>query len=285
MNYRQIFVVGLRVCAIVWVALSASCVTKTRYEEARSAAVVEREGRRRNQEELVALQQKFQVLQSTLKEREQRLEDSGERVAEADLARDVALGERQSAVELVEQLRMDLERTGNHLRTFAEAKNAAESRAKRLDECEQSASDNAIIVRDTTLALKEPIAVGDIELDPIDGRAVLRVPATEISGETLSPVAERLLQGIAKVASLHSGMRISIAETKSKDAARLRVVADRLAALGVVAERVKLVSNEPGGSGSPSLEVTLYVDNSATSPTPPPSDASDEPTVDGPPPS
>jgi hypothetical protein len=282
MNYRQICVVGLRVCAILWVALSAGCVTKTRYEEARSASVVEREGRRRSQQELIALQQKFQVLQSTLKEREQRLDESGERVAESDLARDVALGERQSAVELVEQLRMDLERTGNHLRTFAEAKTAAESRAKRLDECEQSAADNAIIVRDTTLALREPIAVGDIELDPIDGRAVLRVPASEISGETLSPVAEHLLQGVAKVASLHPGMRISIAETKSKEAARLRVVADRLAALGVVAERVKLVSNEPGGSGSPSLEVTLYVDNSATSPTPPPSD---EPTVDGPPPS
>lgn len=274
MNYRFISVIGLRVCAIVWVAFSAGCVTKTKYEEARSAALVEREGRRRNQEELILLQQKFQSLQVALAEREQRLEDSGERVAESDLARDVALGERQSAVELVEQLRSDLERTGNHLRTFAEAKNAAEARAKRLDECEASAADNARIVRDVALILKDPIAVGDIELDPIDGRVVLRVPASELNGETLSPLADRLVQGVAKVAGLHSGMRVSVAETKSKDTTRLRVVADRLATLGVGAERVKLVANEPGGGGSPSLEITLYM-----------GEASDEPTVDGPSPS
>lgn len=287
MNQRIICLVTLRLCAILTLASSAGCVTKTRYEEAKSGAQVEREGRRRSQEEVVALTERVNALSIELEQREQRLDEYGDRIAEADLARDIALGERQSASELVEQLRMDLERTGNHLRTFADEKNrlgtaldAAEVRAKRLDACEQNASDNAAIVRDVALLLKEPIAVGDIELDPIDGRAVLRISASEIQGETLSPAADKLIQGVARVASLHSSARIAVAQTKSNDAARLRVIADRLRGLGVVAERVQLKPGEPGGSGSPTVEITLYVDNATAAPTP-----SDEPVVDGPPPS
>jgi hypothetical protein len=268
-------------------ASSAGCVTKTRYEEAKSGARVEREGRRRSQDEVVALTEKLNAVTLQLKQREQRLEEQGDRIAEADLARDIALAERQTATELVEQLRMDLERTGVHLRSFADEKNrlstaldAAAIRAKKLDACEQNASDNAAIVRDLALILKEPVTVGDIELDSVDGRAVLRLPASEVQGETLSPAAEKLMQGVARVLGLHSSARATVAQTKSNDAARLRAVADRLSALGIASSRVRLEPSQPGGSGPATVEITLYVDNA----TAPPAD-SDEPTVVDSPPS
>ncbi len=281
MKHRYLSASALRISAILLAATSAGCVSKTRYEEARSAISVEQEARRRTQSEVLVLDQKLGVLQGQLAEREQRLEAADEQIAESNLARDMALGERQSATELVDQLRADLERTGNHLRQFAEEKNRiaveldqAEVRAKRVDACEQNASDNAAIVRDAALVMKDPIAVGEIELDPVDGRVVLRIPAGEIEGETLTPTADHLMSGVARVASLHMPARISIAETggnpNAKDASpRLRTVADRLSALGVAPERVETRKNAASSAGGPpSIEISIYIDASAPAPSP-----------------
>jgi hypothetical protein len=265
---------------------SAGCfVPATRYEEARSALLVEQEAHRRTQARLVAVSRDHDKLDAQLGEREKRIHQLEIDLAEARLGSEIAASERKFAVELVEQLRGELGRTGDHLRVFADDKRklaaaleAAELRAKRLEQCEQTATDNALIVRDTALALHEPIANGELELVLLDGKAALRIASSELVGETPEPLGQRVLATLARVALAHPDARLEIREEGATGTdgevatARVKRVADRLGAHGLSADRVALVPSA-GGNGEPTLQITIYVAELGAAPEEPKSES------------
>ena len=252
------------------VMAAAACVPATRYEEARSAVGVEQEAHRRTQAQLTSVSRDVDRLSAKLDEREKRINQLEIDLAEAQLGTDVSESERKFAVELVEQLRGELGRTGDHLRVFADAKqklaaalDAVELRAKRLDQCEQTAADNALIVRDAALALHEPIANGEMELVVLEGRAALRIASSEVTGEVLQPLGQRVLASVALIAKAHPDARIEIREEGATGVdgeaatARMKRIADQLAGQGVGAERVTLAPSG-GGKGEPTVQITLF---------------------------
>jgi hypothetical protein len=255
------------------------CVPQTRYEEARSATRIEQEAHRRTQATLVEIGRKLDQTQVELGQREQRLEKMEQDLAEAKLNADVAGTERQNALDLVETLRADLGRTGDHLRVFADEKSklagaldAAKARAEKLASCEQEASENAAVIRDLSVLLAEPIATGAVELQIVEGRPVLRFPSNEIGAEAIQPTGKKVLAAVAKVTQLHPETRVRIGESGAANgaepgAARLKRISDQLAAQGLKAERVELRPGAPAKPDAPkgesTLEISVYADAKA----------------------
>ncbi len=99
-------------------ALSA-CVPATRYEEATSAAEVQAEGRRRAELELAAAKRKIVELESELKKGESGLEEQKQRLAEERYEHGVLAKERDETSALIEQLRSDLSRANDSLKSYA----------------------------------------------------------------------------------------------------------------------------------------------------------------------
>jgi hypothetical protein len=266
--------------------LSSGClVPSARYEEARSAIRVEQESHRRTQEHLGEISRKLEHLQLALNERERRLEVLESDLAESRLTEERAESARRFAVGLMEQLRGELSRTGGHLREFAEDKrklalalDAAQAREKRLAGCEQDAADNAALVRDVALLLHEPISTGEVELSVVEGRAVLRLPSSELSGETPEPVGARVLAAVARVTQLHPESRVRLAEEGAPSepseggAVRLRAISDMLADKGLAAQRVELEPAADSGSGEPTIVIAMFA--GVRSAPPPPAEVS-----------
>jgi len=265
-------------------------VPATRVEEARSAIRVEQEAHRRTQDHLGEIGRKLEQLQLALAERERRLEVLEGDLSESRLAEERAEVGRRYGVGLVEQLRGELSRTGGHLREFAEdrqklasALDAAQAREKRLAGCEQEAADNAAVVRDITLLLHEPISTGEVELSVVEGRAVLRLPSSELTGETPEPVGARVLAAVGRVTQLHPESRVRLAEEGAPSepaesgAARLRAISDKLAEKGLAAQRVELEPATEGASGEPTIVIGVYATARSAAPPALPSGASPAP--------
>jgi hypothetical protein len=273
-NMRSI--IGLSSSLLLVSGLFAGCVVpEARYDEARSATRVEQEANRRTQARLVELSRELDLLHAQLATREKELEKRETDLSQANLDADVARGERQYALELVEQLRAELGRTGDHLRSFAadraklaQALDAAELRAKRISSCEQDAADNAAVIRDLALLLHEPITTGDVELALVEGRAVLRFPESEMSGESPGPIGQKVVAAVTRVASLHAESRIRLSEAGARDdvsgaAERLKQVSDVLEKQGVAPDRIELRPGIDGAEQSapePTLEIAVFVD-------------------------
>jgi len=259
---------------------SGCMVPATRYEEARSAIRVEQQAHRRTQDHLGEISARLAEVEADLDARQKRVEKLEQDLSEARLEAEQAQSERGFASELVEQLREELGRTGNHLREFADEKqrlsvalDAAESKAKRLGICEAEAADNAALVRDVALLLHEPISTGEIELEVNEGRALLRIPQSELAGEVPEATGTKLLAAVARVTQLHPEARVRLgldgesaesADGEPSAAARLKRISDQLAAQGLAAERVELepVSSEPK-TGEPTVVVSVFVSKSA----------------------
>lgn len=251
--------------AAVMTAASGCVVPQTRLEEARSAIRVEQEAHRRTQEHLGEIARRLLVVQASLDARDKRVDELEHGLSETRLAKEQVESEQKFALELVQQLRDELGRTGGHLQEFAGEKqklavalDAAEAKAKRLQRCEDDSDDNAAIMRDLALLLHEPVSTGAIELSVTEGRAVLRVPATEL-GEVPEPTGLSALKAIARVTQLHPGARVRAGAhgVPSEEAAqRLRQLTDKLAADGLAAERVEL---EPAPAGESKGEATIVI--------------------------
>ncbi len=266
---------------------SSGCVvSQARYEEARSAIRVEQEAHRRTQARLTEVSRELDTSQQDLGARDQRIEALERDLSQAKLDTEVANSEKLYAVELVEQLREELGRTGDHLREFASEKGklataleAAQNRVKALGACEQEAADNAAVIRDLALLLHDSVATGDVELALVEGRAMLRVPSSELAGEAPGPVGQKLLAALGRIGVLHGEAKIRIGEVGAKagdgeQAARLKHVADLFGAQGIRADRVEL---RPSGSSKPAPEPTLEISVFFEPPSGPSQDGTDKP--------
>jgi len=249
MKLRALWVMSL-------IGVSGCVVPQTRYEEARSALRVEVEAHRRTLARLYEVESKLAALRVELDQREARLEKDSALLAQSELDTKLVDKERQDASELVDQLRGELGRVGDHLRLFAEertqlsdALDSTEARVERLIEAERQASQAALVMRDLALLLAEPVSVGDLELSVDSGRPAVRVSSSKLfvdGSDALHPESQKLLSALVKAARLHQGSRISLTERNSpaasqKDGAlRLKRIADALGTRGLESDRISI---------------------------------------------
>lgn len=243
---------------LVFLALgSAACVVPaTRYDEARSALALEQAANRQSSQRLYAMEAKVASLQAELDKRQRDIDAQGAKIAQTELDTSVASRKEEDAEQMVDQLRGELERVGDHLRAFADQKeelaqalDAAEARAKRLSEAEHAASERALVVRDLSLLLRDPIATGEIDLVMVEGRPTLRISSARVLDDKgdVRPEAKPWLAAVARASRLHPGSTVSIAErghaegeTAAASAVGLGHISDALAAEGLAAGRVTL---------------------------------------------
>lgn len=207
-----------------------------------------------------------------LREREAELEGLGRSLSGAELQADVAARERVEQALLVDQLLSELGRAGDHLQGFAReraelaaALNAATARLDALEAVSAEAQRRALLVRDLTLSLHDPLATGQIELVLVDGDPVVRVPAAQLFVEpdgTLGAAATPILDAVARVVTAcEASSVVLVAAGGPGDRAdvelvgRLERVAAALGAGGIAAERLSVKA--PTVQASRDLAVVL----------------------------
>jgi hypothetical protein len=242
---RAIFASGLLL--VISQAAVGCIVSQTRYDELDRAFRMESEAHRQTRARLYEIEQKLANLWAVLAEREQRLAQNENQLAQSELDANRADQERQTTDQVVEQLRNDLSRVGDHLRIFGEQKAgleealaAAEARAQRVAAAERNAAKAAIVLRDLARELRQPLGAGDIELDVENGRPVVRIDRAKLLAEGdqgIAPAAQEMLGGLTRVAKANQGSRLSLSErsesTPEQSVARLRRVREALVAQGI----------------------------------------------------
>jgi len=206
------------------------------------------------------------VASRALHARELEVEALDRSLSGIELEAAVAERERGEQTLLVEQLRADLDRTGEHLRGFvrergdlAAALDAATARLEALDGVAARAERRALLVRDLTLALHDPLATGEIELLLVDGEPVLRIPAARLFVEpdgALAPAAVPILDAVARVVAASETAAVVVTMTggsgdrgADEDAARVARLSAELGQRGIGAERRSVAAPSLADSG------------------------------------
>ena len=196
----------------------ASCVPAKNYDEARTAAETEFGAHGKTRARLEAAHQRIRTLEQTLAERERALENGESSVAAAKLESIVVGKDKEAALELVEQLRSELARTGNHLvafsdekRTLAQALVLAEERVRSIEAAEKNLGQLIATARDLAVLVGPEMKESGIEIGAQGGQIVLGVPRKMLFAEGADDLvvdAAPLLSAVSKVTSEHGGVRI-----------------------------------------------------------------------------
>lgn len=227
----------------------SACVPATRYEEAKSASEVELAGRQRAEAELAATRAKLEAALTELGQREQRLAETEQSVSESKLASSVALKERDEATGMVEQLRSDLARVGDNLRSYAQQKAELEKSLQvaqqRKSELEQGDAQLAAIVhltRDLTSALGDRVTNGDVAVEAREGRVVASAPLAQwLSDDTAArKELEATVAATARVLAVNPKSTLEVSLPLAEGDPRIQALLAALVARGVPATRVKL---------------------------------------------
>ncbi|HEY6722814.1 MAG TPA: hypothetical protein VI197_02250 [Polyangiaceae bacterium] len=285
--------------------IASGCVSQSAFEEAQSAAEVERAAHQRAAARLAEVEGSYSGLESDLQRREAALAEQERRLAEADLSLKLAHQERDASGQLVDQLRGELARVGDHLRAYSEQKDrlteelrVAEGRSRQQGEGTERVARIASVVRDLSLLEGPAIHAGSVLVGSDGHDPVLSAPALALgSGSTLSGDAQRIVKALARLAELHPYARFVISETvlkaEARDPARLRALSEALIGLGVASGRVAVALPEddsaadtsPPASGDNSSEarVSFLIQVSDDSAAAEPAEAAPEPPEAAPP--
>lgn len=229
--------------------LFSACVPATQYEEAKSASEVELAARQRAEVELSATRTKLEAALAELNQREQKLAETEQSVSESKLESSVVAKERDEATGLVDQLRGELARVGDNLRSYAEQKadlekslQAAQARKLELERNEAQTVAIARLTRDLTSALGDRVTSGDMTVDVRDGRVCLSA-APELwfnDDGTLRAGMDGALSAVSRVLSLHAAsaleLNVPVTDAEKRGPALLSALGSR----GVAASRMKL---------------------------------------------
>jgi flagellar motor protein MotB len=252
--------------------LMVACVPASQYEEAKSASEVEMAGRQRAEAQLQAANAKLEAANAELSERDAKLAATEQTVSESKLENSVALKERDEATGLVDQLRGELGRVGDDLRSYAKQKSdleqslaAAEQRKKELEAGDARTIAIARLMRDLTSALAERVLSGDVTIDVVGGQVVLSAPNELWFADDAKLIADAdsLVAAIAHVLAMHPDSTVEVTPSGAAELAnqRARALSTVLTAKGVAVERIKLVSGlastEPNDAPKPSAQVRL----------------------------
>ncbi len=240
-------------------ALMSGCVAAKHYDEARSVAESEMAAHQHAQARLGAALERVRSLEQSLDEKEQALAqkdhelDAGQSVvAQSKLEATVAMSEKRAASELVDQLRGELARTGDHLSVFSHEKRdleqalvLAEQRLTTAERAERSFGELLEVTRDLALSLGEPLGAGLLALGTHASGVSLYLPNERVfAGETdqLLAQAEPYLASFARVSGRHPTLRVLVLskDPGASSAARADRIKLGLTELGVADERITL---------------------------------------------
>jgi hypothetical protein len=228
----------------------SGCVPVTRFEETQSAAQVEMEGRRRSEYEVSQLKTENAQLRSQIQQQGQVLDDREQALSQAQLDSSTQGKQREDAEGIVEQLRGELARVGGHLQSFHDDRQKLEA---ALDAAAARGRALSRLARDVALALAEPVATGEYDLDTVDGAVVLRVPRDKVLADdgSLKPEAEPLLKAVSRLMQLHKETKLRVEDSS---AVADPIVTSRLIAAltdhAVPADRFEpLAATDAAGSG------------------------------------
>jgi hypothetical protein len=232
----------------------ACIVPQNRYDEV-SAKLHNEEGlRRKSEAELARVSAEVVRLSQTLDGREQSLQAREGDLAKAQLDAERISREKTDAVELVEQLRGELGRVGEHLREYSGRKqeleaalSKAEARAKELEATERDLATKVLVMRDVTLALAESVASGKVVITTVEGKPTVRFDAGEVfsgKGAELKPEMTSMLERIAATVAPRGDVHLELSDlstetpTPEDRIARLERVADVFSGKGIGFERL-----------------------------------------------
>ena len=197
-----------------------SCVPAKSYDEARTAAESEFTAHGRTRTRLEAAHERIRVLEKTLAERERALESGESMVAETKLENIVVGKDKEAALALVEQLRSELARTGNHLaaysnekRNLAQALLMAEERVRAIEAAEKNMAELVATARDLSLAFGPGMQENGIEVGAKGGDIVLSVPAAKLFAENSDSLvvdAASVLGAVSRVSGEHPTLRVAL---------------------------------------------------------------------------
>jgi hypothetical protein len=243
-----------------------ACVPSTQYEEAKSASEVELARRERAEAELRVARGQIDALTEELTQRQQKLAETEQSVSETKFENSVAVKERDEATGMVDQLRGDLARVGDNLRSYAQQKADLEKSLAVLQahksELEQSETRTVAIARftrDLTSALGDRVTSGDVQIDLKDGRIVLSAPP-ELwfdDGAALRAGSDAMLAAVSRVLALHpqTSLELGVAGADADKRSALLVAA--LGSRGVSAARVQLARSGPNAPAMPTPDAAI----------------------------
>ena len=245
----------LRTTSFLLAAGSATgCVASKQYDEARSVAESEQHAHARTRERLEASMTRISTLEAELAAREQAMAKDANSAEESKLASAVATKEKDAAVQLVEQLRSELARTGDHLVLFAKEKRdlqqtllVAEERMRDIEAANRNLGELVAAARDLSLALGGELDKHVVELGAKDGQVVLGMSSDRLfapNGDALMMDAGTVLAAIGRVSAAHPGLRVVVREPSSTalSTARIARLGDGLRQNGVAEARLTLPS-------------------------------------------
>ncbi len=246
---------ALRVASCLLVATSATgCVASKHYDEARFVAESEAKAHSRTRERLEASMQRIHTLESELSEKERNMAAGANAAEESKLASTVATKEREAAVMLVEQLRSELARTGDHLLLFAKEKRdlaqtllVAEQRMGDIEAAGKHLSELVATTRDLALELQSELAKGTVDLGARDGQVIVGIQSDKLfvaNGDTLVMEAGPALSAVGKVSVGHPTLRVIVREPVQNPSSSIRLqrLSDALRERGVADSKLVLPS-------------------------------------------
>lgn len=237
------------------------CVSRLSYEEAASAAEVEREGHRRAELDLAAAKARVAELETQLRERSVGLSEREEKLAEEKYERNVASKERDETASLVAQLRGELARANEHLEAYA--RNNA--RLEHELSVSRDAGASSPLVQELKSLLTSAHLEQSVRLSENASGVTASVPADVIfkRGEAeLGPALGSLSAALVRFAETHPELRVSLREGAADPALPDSIGKQRRDSLRALLSHPKLggrVSFEPtNGSAAPvSYELSL----------------------------
>lgn len=240
-------------------ALCASaCVPASQYNATRSALETEEASNRQMMNELYQARHKLSAVESDARSRDDKAAQQDEALAQAQLDDSIQAKKRQNAAQLVDQLREELSRVGDHLRFFVGQNGELKKQLAAAQAQDQHLAADVLVVRDLALLLNRELAKGEVELGVAGGVPVLRVASSRVfgaSGRALTPTAAKIFSALVRMSELHKNSRMRVSEvglsasvTQAERAQRLRLVARALTGAGIAPGRVELALPTPPSS-------------------------------------
>lgn len=261
--------------AVLLLSLGTGCVSQTQYDEAQALAHVEQAAHRKAVARAHSLQAKIDTLKAQLAEGERSLSDRKDQLAESQFDTELIVKERDAAGELVQQLRGELARVGDHLRAFSSQKEElsqalqeAEQRAEQLAKAERDATRLAIVTRDVSLLQSDGLENGELDLQIVPGKLTLSGDPAVLgtkSGQNLTAKGRALVGALAELSQLHPDVELvihALVSEPSEDEPDLgRVMRAALLTEGVSEQRVSLADSDGPESTEPDAkEPRLSID-------------------------
>jgi len=245
--------IALRTLSLVFMASATGCVAAKDYDQARSVAESEVHAHQKTRDRLEAALARINTLEAELAQRQESLETNASAAEESKLATTVATKEKDAAMQLVEELRSELARTGDHLVLFAQEKRnlqqtllVTEERMRDIELAGKNLSELVATTRDLTLALEPELEQQRLELGARDGQVVVSLPSERLfaASDMLALDAGPLIAAIAGVSAKHSSLRVVVREPTTLAGASVRVarLGDALRQNGVADARLVLPS-------------------------------------------